>query len=143
MGESFFLVRLATSVYGTLGVFALVLALVGLSGVTAYSAARRAREVGIRVALGATSGAILRLVMRDAIVIVLVGAVAGTAVAVGAMRVLSFVMNAMAEATRFSSSDPRLILGAPAMLAALALAACYVPARKSARSDPAAVLRAE
>jgi len=139
----FFIVRVATAIYGTLGVFALVLACVGLASVTAYSVARRRHEIGIRIALGARRGDILRLVMRESLGIIVVGGAVGLALALAVMRILSSILNAIAESTRMTASDPRLVLGAPALLLSLALLACYVPARRSARLDPAAALRAE
>jgi predicted permease len=143
VGQVFYLVRVVTSVYGTLGVFALVLACVGLASVTAYSVASRTHEIGIRVALGATRGDVLKLVLRESVGIILVAGAAGLALALAVMRVLSGILNAMAEATRMSASDPRLVFGAPALLMALALLACYIPARKSVQLDPAAALKAE
>ena len=143
VGQVFYLVRVATGIYGTLGVFALVLACVGLASVTAYSVARRTQEIGIRVALGATRRDVLRLVMRESVGIIAVGGAIGLALALAVMRVLSSILNALAEATRTTAYDPRLVFGAPALLAALALLACYVPARQSARLDPAAALKAE
>jgi putative ABC transport system permease protein len=121
----------------------LILASVGLAGVTAYSVARRGREIGIRIALGATSRNVLGLVMREGAVLAAVGTVIGLAGAWAATKVLSAMVSVVASATSASTSDPLLLVGAPLVLAALALLACYLPARKSITIDPASALRQE
>jgi macrolide transport system ATP-binding/permease protein len=141
--ELMFLVRMGLWIYGFIGVFGLILASVGLAGVTAYSVARRGREIGIRVALGATQGNVLGLVMREGVALVAVGTVIGMAGAWTATKVLSAMISVVASATSASTSDPLLLVGAPALLAALALVACYLPARKSMSIDPASALRQE
>jgi ABC-type antimicrobial peptide transport system permease subunit len=130
-------------VYGGMGVFGLVLASVGLAGVTAQAVARRRREIGIRMALGAKRADVLWLVLRESGAIVAAGSVAGLAAALLITRALASVVETLAETTRTSMTDPVLLVGGPALLAGLALAACYVPARHSTRIDPATVLRAE
>ena len=138
-----YLLRLAMKIYGTIGLFGLVLASVGLAGVTAYSVTQRSREIGIRIALGAARGDVLRLVMSEGIVLVAVGTVLGLAGACAAARMLSGMISAIATATSASTSDPVLLVGAPLLLAALALGACYLPARRSTRIDPVVALRQE
>jgi ABC-type antimicrobial peptide transport system permease subunit len=138
-----FLARVATVVYGGMGVFGLILAAVGLGGVTAYAVARRAREIGIRMALGAQRRDVLRLVLREGAGITVAGTVTGTVLALLLMRALAGVVEALAETTRTSISDPRLVLGGPALLLALALIACYIPARRSTRVDPVTALRSD
>ena len=103
---------------------------------TAYSVARRGREIGIRVALGATSGNVLGLVMREGAALVAVGTVIGLAGAWAAAKVLSAMVSVVASATSASTSDPLLLVGAPVLLAGLALLACYLPARKSMSDRP-------
>jgi hypothetical protein len=141
--ELMFLMRMGLWIYTFVGVFGLILASVGLAGVTAYSVARRGRELGIRVALGATSGNVLGLVMREGAALVLMGTVIGLAGAWAAAKVLSAMVSVVASATSASTSDPLLLVGAPLLLAGLALLACYLPARKSMRIDPASALRQE
>jgi putative ABC transport system permease protein len=141
--ELMFLVHMGFWIYGFIGVFGLILASVGLAGVTAYSVARRGREIGIRVALGATRGNVLGLVMREGAALVGVGTVIGMAAAWAAAKALSAMVSAVASATSASTSDPLLLVGAPVLLAGLALLACYLPARKSMRIDPARALRQE
>jgi hypothetical protein len=141
--ELMFLMRMGLWIYTFLGVFGLILASVGLAGVTAYSVARRGREIGIRVALGATSRNVLGLVMREGTALVAFGTVIGLAGAWAAAKVLSAMVSVVASATSASTSDPLLLVGAPVLLAGLALLACYLPARKSMRIDPASALRQE
>lgn len=141
--ELMFLVRMGLWIYGFIGVFGLILASVGLAGVTAYSVARRGREIGIRIALGATSQDVLGLVMREGAALVALGTVIGLAGAWAAAKVLSAMVSVVASATSASTSDPLLLVGAPVLLAGLALLACYLPARKSMSIDPASALRQE
>lgn len=138
-----FSVRMAATTYGFIGIFGLILASVGLAGVTAYSVARRGREIGIRLALGARRADVLGLVMREGAVLVSVGTVFGLVGAWAGMRALSGFLAEVARIAGSSTSDPLLLAGAPLLLAALAMAACYVPARKSMRIDPAVTLRQE
>ena len=136
-----YLLRLAVWIYGGVGVFGLILASVGLAGVTAYSVSQRGREIGIRIALGAQRGDVLRLVMRESAVLVAVGTALGLAGAWGVARILSSFLSSIARAVDASTSDPVLLVGAPLLLGSLALVACYVPARKSMRIDPVVALR--
>jgi hypothetical protein len=130
----------ATWTYGLLGFFGLVLASVGLAGVTAHSVAKRAHEIGIRMALGAQKRDVLALVMKEGVVLVAMGTLVGLAIAWAGYRAMSAVLF---PAASVKASDPTLLIGAPALLAALALLACYVPARRSTRIDPAVTLRSE
>jgi putative ABC transport system permease protein len=124
-------------------VFGLILASVGLAGMTAYSVVQRRREIGIRVALGARASDVLRLVMKEGAVLVAVGTVFGLAGGLAGMRVLRWTMSEVERTTGTSASQPLLLVGAPLLLAALALMACYLPARKSLRVDPVEALRQE
>jgi ABC-type antimicrobial peptide transport system permease subunit len=124
-------------------VFGLILASVGLAGVTACSVARRRREIGIRVALGAGSGDVLGLVMKEGAVVVALGTAAGLALAWAGMRALAAAMSVIARTAGKSDSDQALLVAAPLLLAAVALVACYLPARKSLRVDPVVTLRQE
>jgi predicted permease len=141
--QALFLARVATYVYGGMGFLALILASVGLAGVTAYAVARRTREIGIRMALGARRSHILWLVLREGAAIVAAGTLTGVLLALALTRALSGAVEALAETTRTSVSDPRLLLGGPALLVALALMACYLPARRATRVDPITALRSE
>ncbi|HTQ57302.1 MAG TPA: ABC transporter permease [Bryobacteraceae bacterium] len=130
----------ASWTYGLLGIFGLVLASVGLAGVTAYSVAQRGHEIGIRLALGAQRRDVLGLVMREGAALVFSGALIGLAFAWAGMRSLG---DMFAWVASVKGADPVLLGGAPLLLISLALAACYVPARKSTRVDPMVTLRQE
>ena len=135
--------RAVASRAGLFGIVALVLAAIGLYGVTAYTVAQRTNEIGIRMALGAQRSQVLWLVLREGASIVVAGTVTGVALSLAMTRALSGVVEAFGETTRMSVSDPRLLIGGPALLVALALMACYLPARRSTQIDPVTALRAE
>jgi predicted permease len=129
--------RVAASVTGIMGLLGLLLAAVGLYGVVAYSVSQRTREIGVRMALGASRANVLRLIVREGMQLVIIGTVIGLLVAFGATRVL----------TRFlfgvSPVDPLVFAAIPLALCAVALVASYLPARRAAATDPLAALRAE
>jgi putative ABC transport system permease protein len=137
------IVRFASAMYGGIGVFGLILASIGLAGVTAYAVARRRKEIGIRMALGARSSQVLRLVMKEGAVMVAIGSALGFAGAVLISRVLSSLTYQLSQLFDKGTRDPRLLIGAPLLLASLAMLACYLPARRSARIEPLAALRDE
>jgi ABC-type antimicrobial peptide transport system permease subunit len=141
--QALFLARVATYTYGGIGLLGLILAAAGLAGVTAYAVARRTREIGIRMALGAQRSHVLWLVLREGIGIILAGTITGLVLALVLTRALSGVVEALAETTQTSVSDPWLVVGGPALLVALALVACYIPARRAIRVDPLTALRSE
>ncbi len=143
IGDTLFAVRAGVWTYGIIGVVGLILASVGLAGVTAYSVARRSREIGIRIALGAQSGQVMRLIMKEGVILTLVGSVIGLAMAWLGTRALSAVFSSVAQSSTLNSYGTLFLGAAPVLLATLALAACYLPARKSTRIDPAVVLRQE
>jgi predicted permease len=135
--------RIGMDFYAGLGVFGLILASVGLAGVTAYSVAQRRKEIGIRMALGARRGQVLMLVMREGSTLIAAGCVLGFAGALALSRALSALTHELAQAFSTGTGDPALIVGAPLLLAILTMLACYVPARKSTRVDPLVALREE
>ena len=135
--------RFSVQTYGGLGVFGLVLAAIGLAGITAYAVAQRRKEIAIRTALGASRAQVLGLVLREGTALVGVGTVLGFLGAIGLAKVVSALANVFVEALKIGMNDPRLLIGAPVLLAAVAMLACYVPARKSARIDPLKALREE
>jgi predicted permease len=132
--------RIAAWTYYCIGIFGLILACVGLGGVTAYSVTQRKHEIGIRIALGARAADVLGLVMKEGAVIVVLGTIAGLAAGWAALRLMAGLFRTVATV---STSDPVLVLGATLLLAGVALIACYLPARKSATIDPAVALRQE
>jgi predicted permease len=139
--ELMFPVKVALGTYAFIGFFGLILASVGLAGVTAYSVVQRRREIGIRVALGARGGDVLGLVMKEGAVLITIGTILGLLGARALIRVMSAALSQIAKTAGTSTSDPMLLIGAPLILAVLALVACYVPARKSMRIDPVVALR--
>ena len=137
------LMHVRTIMYLSIGGFGLILAAIGLAGVTAYSVARRRKEIGIRMALGARQGQVLRLVMREGATLVAAGSAIGLAGAMGVASALGSGGSIFGPVFAAGSHDPRLVLGAPLLLAGLAMLACYVPARRSAKIDPLVALRNE
>jgi putative ABC transport system permease protein len=135
--------RSASWTYRVVGIFGLLLSAVGLAGMTGYSVAQRTREIGIRVALGARRGNVLRLVMREGVLLVAAGTAVGMACAWMGSRALAFMNSSVGKVTTGSASDPLVLFGAPILLACLALLACYLPALQSTRIDPMVALREE
>jgi len=95
------------------------------------------------MALGARNSQVLLLVLREGAVLILIGSVLGLAGAFGLSRALSAMTHIFVDAFKVGTNDPRLIVGAPLLLAGLAMLACYVPARRSAKIDPLVALREE
>jgi len=116
---------------------ALVLAAVGLFGVMAYSVAQRTQEIGVRMALGAKPGRVLRMVLRDGITLVAIGLVSGTVAAAGLTRFLS------TEFYGVRPTDARTFLSVAVVLLGTAVAAVLLPARRASRIDPMMALRYE
>jgi predicted permease len=125
---------LLTTVSGVIG---LLLACIGLYSIVSYDTMRRTQEIGIRMALGARQWDVLRLVMRQTIVVVTVGTGIGIALALAASRLIASLLFGIAP------SDPSTIGLALAVLVGVALAASYVPARRASRLDPTQALRYE
>jgi len=143
INRELYVTRATMFIYGGMGVFGLILAAVGLAGVTAYAVVQRTKEIGIRVALGATRFQVLRLVTQEGTVLIIVGSVIGQTLAYAMTRALSSWFNALGDITKTSTNDPLLLLGAPVLLAALAMIACYLPASRSTQIDPTVALRHE
>ena len=122
---------------GLLGLLALALACIGLYGLLAYEVARRTREIGIRTALGAQRGDVLRLVVKQGLSLALVGAVAGTGVAMGVTRYLKSMLYDV------KADDPVTIAVVGTLLVLVALAACFLPAQRATNVDPMVALRYE
>jgi len=135
--------RFSIQTYGGIGVFGLVLAAIGLAGVTAYAVAQRRKEIAIRTALGASRVQVLGLVLREGAALVSAGTVLGFLGAMGLAKIVSALANMFVDALKVGTNDPRLLVGAPLLLAAVAMLSCYVPARRSAQLDPLKALRDE
>jgi ABC-type antimicrobial peptide transport system permease subunit len=133
--------RYAVRTYGGIGLFGLVLAAIGLAGITAYAVAQRRKEIGIRTAVGASKAQVLRLVLREGMALVIVGTLLGFLGAVALTKILSAMANILVEAFRVGTGDLRLLVGAPLVLALMAMFACYLPARRATQIDPLQALR--
>ena len=129
--------RLVARLSSFFGLLALLLACIGLYGILAYEVTRRTREIGIRMALGAYSRDVLRLVVGQGLGLVAAGAVIGIGVALGVMRFLHSLLYGVKPA------DPLTFIAVALILAAVALFACYIPARRAMRVDPIVALRYE
>jgi putative ABC transport system permease protein len=129
--------RLGAAALGALGLAALAIALVGVFGVTSQLASRRAHELGVRVALGATPKAIARLVLGESGRLVLAGVALGVLGALGLARALSSLLFGI------EAWDTATFVGTAAGLATAAMLASYVPARQASRADPLVTLRGE
>ncbi|HUF27457.1 MAG TPA: ABC transporter permease [Gemmatimonadaceae bacterium] len=129
--------RLAGTVLAVFGLLGLVLAAVGMYGVMAYGVAQRTHEIGIRIAIGAAGRQVVRLVMRQGLTLVAIGAALGLAGALGAWRVVRGLL--------YGPSGPDLVtfVGVPVLLIAVAAFAIWIPARRAAMIDPMVALRSE
>ena len=130
-------VRLGAALFGVFGAIALLLAVVGVYGVKAYTVAQRTREIGIRMALGARRRDVFTLIMKQGAMQTGFAVVVGLLLALGAGRVLSQIL------FNVSPADPASLLVATAMLGVAALLACFLPARRATRVNPLTALRTE
>jgi predicted permease len=137
LASSLFAARMGAVLLAVFGLLALVLAAVGLYGVMSYTVARRTREIGIRMALGAQRSNVLRLVLREGMVLVGGGVVAGLVVAAAVTRLLESFLYGV------SPLDAATFAAIPVVLGLVALLATYLPARRATRVDPMIALRYE
>jgi predicted permease len=129
--------RIVASISGSLGGVALLLAAIGIYGVTAYTVARRTREIGIRIALGARRRDILRMALGQGVWLAGVGSVTGLALAAAVSQALSGYLFGLPPL------DPPTFVGTAALFAVVGLTACYLPARRATAIDPLVALRDE
>lgn len=129
--------RFAMQVVGLFGVLALVLAGIGIYGVMAFAVSQRTREIGIRIALGASTGAILRWVLQQGMRLIAIGVGVGLLGALTLTRLLRGMLFSIAP------TDPITYVSLAALLAGVALVACYIPARRATKVDPMIALRHE
>ncbi len=137
LGFTLFPARAAASLLSTFGLLALILAAVGIYGVMAYAVSQRTREIGIRMALGAKAGDVLKMILRQGLFLVLIGVFIGTS--------LSFVLTRLMTSLLYgiSTTDTITFIGVPLILILVALLACFVPARRASKVDPIVALRYE
>ncbi len=129
--------RLMQILLGAFAALAVMLAAIGIYGVMSLSVAARQREFGVRMAIGADPRTLVRLVLREGATIAAVGIGIGIAAALVATRWITSLLYGV------SPTDPSIMLGSSMLLGVIAVAACWMPARRAARSDPLAVLRAD
>jgi putative ABC transport system permease protein len=139
MDSSFdlWIVRTAARMFSIFGGAALLLAMVGLYGLRAYSVTRRTREIGIRLALGAKPSDARGMILREGLLVTSAGVAAGLALSLLAGKLLSSLL------FKVSGVDPLVFLSATAVLAGVSLLACYLPALRASRVDPMVALRYE
>jgi predicted permease len=131
------LVRAGAALFSVFGTLALGLAVVGLYGIKAYSVARRTREIGIRMALGAQAGTVLRMIMREGSTMLFCGVTIGLLLSIATAKILSGILYGV------RALDPVAFILATLVMTAAALIATWLPARRATRVNPLQALRAE
>jgi macrolide transport system ATP-binding/permease protein len=133
--NGFFFFRLGAQLTSTMGLLGLILAVVGVYSVVSYAATQRTHEIGIRMALGAAPGDILKMVLRESVGIVAIGLAIGLAVAFAGTRAIANLI------VNVRPSDPVTFVTTAVLLSAVALAACWIPAHRATRVSPLTALR--
>lgn len=137
LGFAFFPLRAAAIALSAFGLLAIMLAVTGIHGLVSYAVARRVREIGIRMAIGARPSQVLRLVLGRIAVLLAIGSLIGLALALAAGQVLASIVYGA------TSSDPRILLAVLVTIALLGLLSSWAPTRRALRTDPMAALRYE
>jgi putative ABC transport system permease protein len=134
--DGFLIFQIGAALAAALGGLGLVLSVVGVYGVISYAASQRTHEIGVRMALGAQPGEILRMIFRQGILIVFLGLFLGAACALALARLVGTFLTV-------SATDPVTYISVSILLAIVALTACAIPARRAMRVDPMVALRYE
>jgi putative ABC transport system permease protein len=129
--------RTGSMLLGLFGIVALFLSATGLYGVLAYSVSERQREIGIRIALGASAGDMVKLVIGQGVKLIMLGTAIGLLAALGVTRLIASLIFGV------SPTDPLTFAGVAVLLVIFALLACYLPARRAAKVDPMVALKCE
>jgi predicted permease len=137
LGQGLWAARMGAALLGLFGALALILASIGIYGVLAYSVAQRTSEIGLRMALGAQPRQVLGLVLRQGMLLAVIGAAVGIVVALPVARLAGSLLYGV------SATDPLTYAAITLLLMCVALAACYLPARRATRVDPLIALRWE
>jgi len=137
LGQGLWAARMGAALLGLFGALALILACIGIYGVLAYSVAQRTSEIGLRMALGAQPRQVLGLVLKQGMLLALIGAGVGVLVALPVARQAAGLLYGV------SATDPLTYVGITMLLMSVALLACYLPARRATRIDPLVALRVE
>jgi len=137
LGQGLWAARMGAALLGLFGALALILASIGIYGVLAYSVAQRTSEIGLRMALGAQPRQVLGLVLKQGMLLAIIGAGVGIIVALPVARMAGNLLYGV------SATDPLTYVGITLLLMAVALLACYLPARRATRIDPLIALRVE
>jgi putative ABC transport system permease protein len=137
MGEFATQRKLQTTLLGAFAAIALVVAAIGIFGVVQYTVAERTREIGVRIALGATASDVVSLIVREGMRLPLLGIAVGLAAAFVASRLMTHLLFGV------EPTDPLTFVGVAALLGAVAAVACYLPSRRATRIDPSTALRQE
>jgi predicted permease len=140
MQVAVFAQRMAANLLGAMGVLALLLAAIGLYGVMAYAVSQRTQELGIRLALGASPGSLLGMVVRQGMTLTTIGLVIGLVLALGAFGSIGAVRTLLPG---ISPLDPITFIAVPLVLGAIALVASWIPGRRAGKVDPLVALRYE
>jgi len=133
--------RFSTLLLGLFAAIALALSAVGVYGVISYSVAQRTNEIGVRMALGAGSRDVIGMVLKEGMLLALIGAGVGTVVAIVLTRLMTGMLSSLLFSVR--GADPVTFAGVAVLLGAVSLIACYIPARRAAKVDPMVALRVE
>ena len=137
MRESLWAQRLCAGLLAVFGGLALLLATIGIYGVISYSVSQRVREIGVRMALGATVDDVQIMIVREGVRLVAIGVMVGMTIAIGVSRVIQSMLFVI------SARDATTFVLVPSILTLVAVLACWIPARRATRIDPSTALRDE